>query len=172
MDVFVQVLLTVLFVTSAVLALIFWNQILNWADKTLFPWIEKNIPGLEQYVRDAFAAVHKVVGPVRKNIKTLKQFTEIKEAWKMLRKFLLKVLVQYELNTQNKWVKRITSWATRKLESKEVVVRMVAEEIVEDVDSLPLEVREEWLRRRKTTQDTDVTQVRDRELELEPAMTN
>ncbi len=47
---------------------------------------------------------------------------------------------------------------------------MDAEEIVEDVDSLPDDVRQEWLKRGKTTQDMDVTQVRDRELEL--AMTN
>ncbi|BAZ23041.1 hypothetical protein NIES4073_39290 [Kalymmatonema gypsitolerans NIES-4073] len=170
-EIFVQILLTVLFVGTVAVALIFWNQILNWADQTLFPWIKENFPGLEQYVRDAFAEVHKVVGPIRKNFKTLKQFTEIKKAWEILRKYLLKVLVQFERNTQNQWVKRITSWATRKLESKEVVVRMVAEEIVEDVDSLPLEVRQEWLKRGKTTQDMDVTQVRDRELD-ELAMTN
>ena len=163
--VFVQILLAVLFVGTVAVALIFWNQILNWADQTLFPWIKKNFPGLEQYVRDAFAEVHKVVGPIRKNFQTLKQFTEIKKAWEMLRKYLLKVLVQFELNIQNQWIKRITSWATRKLESKEEVVRMVTEEIIENVDLLPLEVRQEWLKRNKTTQDTDVTKVRDSEID-------
>ncbi len=172
---FVQALLTFLIVGTVAVVLTFWNQILNWADQTLFPWIRDNLPGLEQHVRHAFAEVHKVVGPIRKNFKTLKQFTEIKEAWEMLRKYLLKVLVQFELNTQNQWVKRITSWATRELESKQVVVRREVQEIVKDVDSLPDDVRLKWLERGTKTHDMDMTKVRDDELrdgERELTMTN
>lgn len=163
---FVQVLLAFLVLVTVAVALIFWNQILNWADQTLFPWIRDNLPGLEQYVRHAFAEVHKVVGPIRRNIITLKQFTEIKGAWEILRKYLLKVLVQFELNTQYQWVKRITTWATRKLESSMQVVQIVAEEIVKDVDSLPDDVRQQWLKLGKTTQEMDVTKTRDSELTM------
>jgi hypothetical protein len=176
---FVQLLLAVLFIVAVATALLFWDKILYWADKTLFPWIKENYPGLEKYVRYAFAAVNKVVKPIRNNIKALAKLTEIKGAWKMLRKYLLKVLVQFEY-TQNQWVRRIISWATRKLESneelesKEVVVRRVTEEIV-DPDSLPNDVSDEWLRRGKNTYDIDVTKLHDRELdeyERELTMTN
>ncbi|MBW4456280.1 MAG: hypothetical protein KME55_28245 [Nostoc indistinguendum CM1-VF10] len=172
---FLQVILAFLIIVTVAVALTFWNQILNWADQTLFPWIRDNLPGLEQYVRHAFAEVHKVVGPIRRNLITLKQFTEIEGAWKMLRHYLLKVLVQFELNTQYQWVKRITFWATRKLESKPVVVRKEVEEIVKDVDSLPDDVRQKWLKLGQTTQDIDMTKVRDDELhegKLELTMTN
>ncbi len=173
MDVFVQVLLIVLFVGAAV-ALIFWDQILYWADRALFPWIKENFSSeLEYKVRNAFAALDKVVTPIRNNIKALEKLTEIKEAWKMLRESLLKVLVQFEQKTPIEWVKRITYWAVRNLKSKQVV-RTVGEEIV-DVNSLPDDVREEWLKRGNTTQDVDVTQLRDRELDeykRELTMTN
>ncbi len=187
MDVFVQVLVTVLFVGAAV-ALIFWNQILSWAHTTLFPWIRGNLPGLEKPARYAFAELDKVVIPIRNKIKAFENLTDIKKAWEKLRQHLLKVLVQFELNTRNEWVRRITSWVTRYLEFKQMapgvteivdvdspirtsqsnkpeVVRVVKEEIL-DVDSLPPDVREKWLKRGNTTQDVDVTQLRDRELEL------
>ncbi|GJD19196.1 hypothetical protein RIVM261_041520 [Rivularia sp. IAM M-261] len=163
MEIFVQILVAVLFVGAGV-ALIFWDKILYWADKTLYPWIKHNLPELESYVRDAFWALDKVVTPIR----NLRKLTEIKEAWKMLREYLLKVLVQFEQKTRDQWVKRITHWAIRNLESKQVA-RVVTEENI-NVDSLPSDVRQEWLQRGNTTQDVDVTQLRDRELEL--AMTN
>jgi hypothetical protein len=158
--VFAQVLLAVLFVGS-VAAVTFWNKILNWASKILIPWIEKNLPWLADNVKDAFLALDDVVTSVRRNIK---------KAWENLREYLLKVLVQYEQNTQNEWIKRITYWAIPILQNKSEVVRVVAEQKV-DIDSLPDDVREEWLKRGNTTQDIDVTQLRDRELELAP-MTN
>lgn len=175
MEIFVQVLLAVLFVGAGV-ALIFWNQILDWAGRALFPWIKENFSSeLEYKVRNAFWAFDKVATPIRNNIKALEKLTEIKEAWEMLREYLLKVLVQFEHKTHTKWVKRITYWAIRNLKSKQVV-RAVGEEIV-DVDLLPDDVRKEWLKRGNTTQDVDVTQLRDRELdererELKLAMTN
>ncbi|GAB1537390.1 hypothetical protein NUACC21_00300 [Scytonema sp. NUACC21] len=155
MEIFVQVLLAVLFVGAAA-AITFWNKILNWARKILIPWIEKNLPWLADNVTDAFLALDDVVTSMRR---------KIKKAWENLREYLLKVLVQYEQNTQNEWVKRITYWAIRNLQNKSEVVRVVAEQKV-DVDSLPDDVRKEWLKRGNTTQDIDVTQLRDRELEL------
>ena len=163
--IFTQVLLAVLFVGSVGVALTFWNEILKWATNTLFPWIKEYLPELEPYVRNAFAVVDKVVTPIRNKIKALKKLTEIKEAWKILREYLLKLLVQFEQNTQNEWVKRITYWVIRNIESsnKPEVMRVVTEKIVE-IDSLPPDVRQELLKR-GTTQDVDVTQVRDRELD-------
>lgn len=158
---FLQILVAVLFVGAAV-AVTFWNEILNWASKTLFPWIKKYLPDLESYVKDAFAKLDEVVTPIRNKIKALKKLTEIKEAWKMLREYLLQVLVQFEQKTPNEWVKRITCWAINNLESKQVL-RTVLEEKV-DADSLPPDVRKEWLKQNNTTQDINVTQVRDDEM--------
>ena len=185
--VFAQVLLAVLLIGSAALAIKFWNKILSWADQALFPWIRKYLPDLEFPVRNAFAALDKVVTPLNK-------LTDIKKAWEILREHLLKVLVQFDLNARDEWVKRITYWVIRSLKSKQAapvlkeeivdfdsskihtpesnkseVVRVVAEEIVA-VDSLPSDVRQEWLKHDKKSQNIDVTQLRDRELEL--AMTN
>lgn len=160
---FLEVLLAVLFVGSVVVALTFWNEILDWADKALFPWIKEYLPELEFDVRNAFAALDKVVTPIRNNIKALKKLTEIKEAWKILSKYLLKVLIQFEQKTTYEWVKRITYLAIRDLKSKQVV-RTVGEEIV-NADSLPPDVREQWLKRGNTIQDVNVTELRDRELD-------
>lgn len=195
MEIFVQVLLAVLLVGAAV-ALIFWDKILVWTNKALFPWIRENFsPELEFKVRNAFAPLEKVVTPIYGNIKTVKKFTEIKKAWEMLREYLLKVLVQFDLNVRNEWVKQITYWVIRYLRSnqeqpllkkdvvdfppesnKPEVVRVVTEEIV-GVDLLPPDVRQQWLKRGNTTQDFDVTQLRDRQIdecerELKAAMTN
>ena len=194
MEIFVQILVAVLFVGAAV-ALIFWDKILKWVDQALFPWIQKNFsPDLERKVRYAFAEIEKVATPIHRNIRALTKLTEIKKAWEMLREYLLKVLVEFDLNARHEWVKRITYWVIRYLKSKQEapvlkvdvvdfdslqirtpesnkpeVVRMVAEEIV-SVDSLPPDVRQEWLKRGQTTHNVDITQVRDRQLEL--AMTN
>lgn len=162
MPIFLQVLLGVLLV-GATVAVTFWGKILNWASKTLIPWIEKNLPGLAEYVTDAFLVLDGLATAARR---------KIKNAWEHLREYFLKILVQYEQNTQNEWVKRITHWAIPNLKKKSEVVRVVAEQKV-DVDSLPDDVRQEWLKRNNTTQDINVTQLRDRELELELApMTN
>ncbi len=156
--IFVPVLLATLLVGGAV-AITFWENILNWVNDTLNPWIKNYLPWLEPYVRNAFSVIDGVFSPVR---------SMIKQAWNRLRQYLLKVLVQFERNTQNEWVKKITYWAIRTLQSKEPeAVRVVVEEIV-DFSDLPSDVREEWLKRGNTTQDIDVTQLRDREL----AMTN
>lgn len=160
--VFAQVLLGVLFIGSAVV-LTFWNRILKWARDTLFPWIRENLPWLANDVTNAFLALDKVATSIRR---------KIKDAWKTLREYLLKILVQFEQNTQNDWVKRITYWAIRNLESNKPEVARVVEEEIVDFDSLPDDVREEWLMRRSNiSQDVNVTQLRDRELELAP-MTN
>jgi hypothetical protein len=160
---FAQILLACTMLGCAT-AIAFWNQILYSAGTTLFPWIKENLPELEFYVRHAFAAVDKIITPIRNNIKALQRFTEIKEAWEMLRQYLLKVLVQFERKSSGKWVKRITYWVIRNLKFKQIA-RVVVEEIV-DFDSLPDDVRKEWLKRGNINHDIDVTQLRDRELDL------
>lgn len=162
MPAFVQVLLTVLLVVSVAAALTFWNQILYWADKVLYPWIRDNLPELEFDVRNAFAALDKVITPIRNNIKALKKFTEIKEAWKTLREYLLKVLVHFEQKTSTEWVKQITYWIIRNLKSKQVA-QVVVEETV-NADSLPPDVRQEWVRKGSIARSVDVTGLRDQEI--------
>ncbi|MBW4502414.1 MAG: hypothetical protein KME57_23315 [Scytonema hyalinum WJT4-NPBG1] len=197
MEIFVQVLLGVLFVAVGVV-LIFWNKILEWVSDNFLPWFEKNFSyELGYKVRLAFAALEKVATPIHGKIKVYwKNFTDIKEAWQTLSKSLLRLLVQFERNARNEWIKRITYWVTRYIRSKQKtsafkedivgfdssqirtpesnkpeVVRVVAEEKI-DFSQLPPDVRQEWLKRGNSniSQDLDVTQLRDRELEL--AMTN
>jgi hypothetical protein len=162
---FVQLLLIVLFIGSAVVALTFWNEIIFWVRNTLLPWIRKNLPGLENYVADAFVALDKVVVPIRNKFKV---FHGVKEAWRTFRKYFLEILVQFQQKTPYEWVKQIIYWTICNLDSKEVL-KTVQEQTVSS-DSLPDSVRQEWLKQTKTTQDINVTQLRDRELEL--AMTH
>ena len=93
----------------------------------------------------------------------MKEFTEIKKAWEILREYLLKLLVQFEQKTPYKWIRRITYWVRSNLEATQVS-RVVLEDKV-DVDSLPDDVLKEWFKQGNTTQDVNMTQVRDRELD-------
>ncbi|NEP41988.1 MAG: hypothetical protein F6K35_23290, partial [Okeania sp. SIO2H7] len=72
---------------GATLVIIFWKQILKWAEESLFPWIKTNIPSIENQVRKAFSAVDNVVVTTR-NI--------IRKAWKKLREYLLKQVIKLE----------------------------------------------------------------------------
>lgn len=156
---FAQFLLGVLFVGSAVVALAFWDQILFWVRNALLPWIRKNLPGLENYVADAFVELDKVVVPIRNKFK---MFAGVKEAWRTFRQYFLEILVQFQQKTSSEWIKRIIHWTISNLDSKELL-KTVQEQTV-SVDSLPDSVRKEWLKQTNTTQDVNVTEARDREL--------
>ncbi|MBD2515072.1 hypothetical protein H6G93_08625 [Nostoc sp. FACHB-973] len=140
---------------GAAAALIFWRKILAWAEDSLFPWINKNIPSIEDQVRLAFAMVDKVATPIR---------LAVKEAWSELRKYLLKQTIELERESSSKWTKRVTSWVVKRLESGEVApVKVVTEEVVSP-DELPPEVREAWLRHKQNKAEFNVTETRDKEV--------
>ncbi|NES06838.1 MAG: hypothetical protein F6K22_30900 [Okeania sp. SIO2F4] len=134
---------------------IFWEQIIMWAEDSLFPWIKTNIPWIESEVREAFSAVDNVVVTIR-NL--------IRKAWKKLREYLLNQVITFERQSSGEWEKKITSWIIKVLESGEKVpVKIVTEEVV-PWDIVPSDVRAEFLRLDKSKAEIDVTEYRDRQI--------
>ena len=147
---FLQILIAVLFVGGAA-AITFWNKILEWVRKSMLPWMDKNLHWLKEDIAEAFSKLDKVIAPIRR-------------AWQHIRKYILKILVQFAENTENEWIKRISYWVIGSHSSKEQVTRVVTEEEVE-FDDLPHDVREQLIRKGHID-DIDVTQMRDKELEM------
>lgn len=145
-----------IFLIVVTIALIVWEKIVSWAQNRLFPWIERNLaPKVADLAKQAFAAIDKVAVAVR---------NAVKQAWENLRRVLLKVVVNLEKQSSNKWVKRWTAWMLKKLESGEIApVRRIEEEEMK-WDELPPDVRESSLRYGKNSYELDFTDLRDREL--------
>ncbi|MDJ0518989.1 MAG: hypothetical protein QNJ74_22945 [Trichodesmium sp. MO_231.B1] len=97
---------------SAVAVVMFWKQILKWAEDSLFPWIKTNIPSIESAVREAFSAVDNKVVAIR-NI--------IRQAWRKLREYLLKQVIKFKRKSSGEWVMQATSWVIKNLESGDKV---------------------------------------------------
>lgn len=140
----------------ATFLVIFWHQILDWCQNSVFPWIKANIPWIESQVREAFNAVDKVIVPIRNGIR---------QAWKNLRDYLLKQVQELERESSGKWILRTTSWIIKVLKSdKKVPVKVETEEEV-DWEELPPDIRAEFLRHDKSYAEINVTEIRDKELE-------
>jgi hypothetical protein len=140
---------------AAVIAL--WHKILDWAQDSLFPWIEKNLPSILSTIKDAFEWVdNNVIVPTRRLVKG---------AWKSLRKTLLKMVIQLERRDASKWERRITSFVVEALTPQSPVVKKV--ETVEEVDwdDLPDDVRSAWMKNEQQSHDMDVTAIREQQLE-------
>lgn len=141
----------------------FWHKIVEWAQASLFPWIEKNLPLIESDVKKAFAWVdNKVVVPIRR---------AVKKAWEMLRQYLLKTMIQFDRKTTSKWTRRVTSFLIEVLTPQTPTVKKV--ETVEEVswDDLPDDVRNAWMKNEQRSHAIDVTAIRDQQIE-ELDMTN
>lgn len=150
----ISVILGILAITAGT-AIIFWQEILGWAEESLFPWIKSNFPFMEDQVRLAFSEVDKIATPIR---------LAVKEAWAKLREFLLKETVELERKSSSEWIKRVTSWVVKVLESgRKTPAKVVTEEIV-NWDHVPQDVREAFLRLEQDETEFNVTEMRDREL--------
>jgi hypothetical protein len=155
----VAIILGLAAIAGTAAVVIYWTKIVNWARNSLMPWIDKNIPELSEFVRDAFVMIDKVAAPIRDLAKT---------AWQRVRQTLLHQVAEFEQRTQNTWLLRITSWVKVKLDAldPEPVVKQVQTEQIISYDELPPQVREQLLREGKTTHRIDVTEARDKEIEL------
>ncbi len=142
-----------------------WNKILNWAENSLMPWLEKNMSFIVDKVKDAFIWLDKnVMVPIRH---------AVKKAWETLRNFLLKTLTTFKQKTLNdwtEWVRETTSWIIEKL-TPETPVKKITE--TKDVfwDDLPPDIREAIIRKRQREYEMNVTDLRDKEV-LEMDMKN
>lgn len=140
---------------SVTVVLSLWHTVLDWAQQSLFPWIKENIPAIHDSVVSAFTAVDKLAVPLRK---------AVKKAWEQLRGYLLGQVIELERQSPTQWLRRMTVWLIRELDSgKREAVKRVSEEVVHP-DMLPSEVREEWIRKGNALNQVDVAASRDREL--------
>ncbi|MGD9971610.1 MAG: hypothetical protein AB7S77_00960 [Desulfatirhabdiaceae bacterium] len=143
----------------ATVAITFWNQIMDWSGKVLFPWLDQNFKEISHLVKDAFIWFdNNVAVPVRQIIK---------QAWRELREHLLKLAVQFERESTSEWVRRWSGYIIKKLESGKLApVKFEAEEVV-SWDELPPDVRQEWLKKGMPNQALNVTELRDKQVEMD-----
>ncbi len=140
-------------------AMAFWNKIMDWSGKVLFPWLDQNFHEISDLAKQALIWVdNHVAVPIR---------NAVKQAWKKLREYLLKWAVHFERHSSNEWVRRWSGYIIKRFENGRVApVRVEAEEIV-SWDELPPDVRQEWLKKGMPNQEVNVTELRDQELEME-----
>lgn len=148
----VYILGGILTLATAATVVVFWHKILQWAEDSLFPWIDSNIPSLKDLVRLAFSSVDKGVVLVR-------------NAWNKLREYLIKQVIKIERNTQRQWVRKATSIIVKKLESGRTVPVKVETEEVLDWDELPEDLRQDFLCGTRKNLELDVIQIREKELQ-------
>lgn len=144
------------FAIAIQLALVIWNQILEWTYSNFLTWIQKDmIPLLKESVQLAFIAVAKI---------TTEIVDSVKQAWQEVKKFLLDMIVEFE-NVASFWKKRSKSIVVKHVEAnRPVFVRREIEEEL-DWDSLPQEVREAWLKSNQYNYKIDFMETREKELE-------
>ena len=138
---------------AAAVAIIFWEQVIEWAQGSLFPWFEEHLPTLAPKVRDAFVVLNKVAMKVRK---------AAIHAWKQVRPHILKVVEIFERTSDNKYLLRVTSWLRENLEADEVIKRETEQEL--SIDDLPDDVADAFLRGGREYE-FDVTEEQDRQVE-------
>lgn len=134
-----------------------WRKIVNWAQDSLFPWLERNIPSILSTAKEAFVWVDENVAvPIRR---------AVKKAWEELRKYLLKTVIRLERRNASQWERRITSFVVEVLTPQTPVVKKV--ETVEEVEweYLPKDVRSAWMKSSQQSHDLDVTASRDQQIE-------
>ncbi|MBE9145429.1 hypothetical protein [Planktothrix mougeotii] len=152
-------IITALLTISAGAAFILWNRVLQWALDSLFPWVEVNIPTLAPIVREAFAILDNIGTPTRRTVK---------QSWEKVRQYLLKQVLQFERQSSDTWVRRVTSWLVPVLKSNEPVRKAKKVTTEEDVDcydeSMPPEVRQAFIRREEKMTEFDITKMQDEEL--------
>lgn len=148
MPVFIPLLFVCLFAGSA--ALLWWGKILNWAEDHLKPWISANVPYLSQYLDDAFVALDDVAVKLR---------NAAKKAWQQVRRVVIKQVAEFVRQYDGSWTVRITSWLATQNSAQPVVKRETEQQL--SWDDVPDEIREQFLRQGQTSQEIDITKLRD-----------
>lgn len=144
---------------AAAVTVTFWHQILDWGQKSLFPWFDKHLPTVSPYLKEAFSRVDKVATHVRRIVK---------EAWDKVSQYLLKQVVELSRQTtSNTWIQQVTSWVIEASGyNNEPIVKQITTEAKVDLDDLPPDVREAYIKRQESSFKKDVTEIRKQELKL------
>lgn len=128
------------FIGIAGAVLKFWAVICDWFADHANPWLEKHFPKLHPYCVNAFKALDSVVGSFR---------STIINSWRKIRSILLSSVINIEKNSQNKYIRTVTSYLKHKLSDK--AIKVVTTEEVDWAD-LPEKVRGRVLERKQLPQ--------------------
>jgi hypothetical protein len=150
------ILLTTVLLAGAAAVTVMWRKILHWAEMQLFPWLAANMPELEPVARQAFTVLDRAVV-------TLRQAT--REAWRELRRSLLKQVADFVRQVDGGWLLQITSWIASSADTVRPQVTKVVTQQQVSYDELPADVRREYLRNNRISHSLNVTELRDTELE-------
>lgn len=146
--------ITLLIIGGAAIALVtivFWEEIIAWAHKALFPWFDKHLPTLSPFIKQAFAVLNKAVSTVRK--------TAV-QAWKKLRPFLIG-LVERFTRVGNEYELESTIYARKDASSNDATVQTTTQTV--SYDDLPIEIQERFIYGDKKV-DIDVYSTQEAEL--------
>lgn len=140
----------------ATTAIVFWHQILEWGEKSVFPWFERHLPTIAPYVREAFSKVDNVAVSIRRTVK---------QAWEKVSQYLLKQVVELKRQSSNIWVQQVTSWVVDNsgYNDKPVVTQITSETEV-PYDQLPPDVRKSLIERDQTTFSKNIIDIRKQEM--------
>ncbi|BAZ24926.1 hypothetical protein NIES4073_58260 [Kalymmatonema gypsitolerans NIES-4073] len=142
---------SVVFSFTASAILFFWEKVTDWARESFFPFVEKHLPIIREYVENAFAWIdNNIAVPTRRLIKG---------AWNKVRQYLLKMAIYFEKQSSNRWVRKTTSYVIKTLESKTVIKQVVEEEI--NWDDLSPDIRKSWMKSKENNLEIDYTALKD-----------
>lgn len=82
-------------------ALVLWQQVLDWTEKQLSPWVEQHLPLLKPYLASALVAADRLAVALRR---------PFIEAWQKLRPYVLQITVDFEQAEHHRWLVKITSY--------------------------------------------------------------
>lgn len=142
---------------GAAAVITFWDNVREWVEKSIFPFLKNHFPEYESIARNAFAKLDGIVVRTR-NIR--------KKAWEKLRELLLKTVVSIEKVSSSEATRKVKSWLVSSLEKGTVKVRITEEEL--HMDDVPRDVADAFIKRGVKNASEDFTKHRDEEfLKLE-----
>jgi hypothetical protein len=113
----------------------YWPTILDWARKTVVPFLRDIHPDLAHLAEELLVATNKIVGAVRRTAKAL---------WKKLLSTLISVVTSYTQKDASTFLRK-TEVITTSSQAGKVRKRVEEEEI--SIDDLPEELQAELIRR-------------------------
>jgi hypothetical protein len=150
---FERVLLGLLGILGAA-AVALWGKIVSWTRYSLLPWVDENYPELRGIFEEALVSLDSVIAPLR---------AAAINAWKEIRKIILKATQVISERSDNVFVREFCAYVVKFIQGEPTVIKVTSEEIVDDLSSLPAEVRETFLRNHSKRKEIDVTAIKDEE---------
>ena len=132
-----------------------WAILVEWFQSFYYTWTQNILPTLQKYVREAWVVIDRVASPLKR---------AAKQAWRELRRYILKQTLDVLQLPNGHWAYQIISWFIPPEASANQVTRTSVQVNV-PFEDLPDDIRAEIIRREEIEQ-IDVTKTRDQEMAL------